>query len=162
MLKIRETFPMVTPYLPPLDRLEQVGYGLGAVEVFAFTTHRSVFDPNWALNPEAFVLAPGVPPDFFAVGARFTNYEYLVVLWARGGRRFYFEGLFSTNGLLEAGGRDLLRETREDLSRTLAAWDRGSDAVVSNRCVVPEDLAWLPPTSRYNSECSPDAAGMRA
>lgn len=146
MLRIRDTFPMLKPHVP--EPVEFVAYQRWVVNVHCFTTHRQVFDPDWALNATRFAKAPVMPDGFFACGIQWSNYERLFVMWARGGRLFHFVGLYFADGYLEAQGRDLYSEVREQLDAALARWETGSEAIVSNSGIVAADLAWLEPSAR--------------
>jgi len=146
MLRIRDTFPMLKPYLP--EGTEFVGYQRWVVQVHCFTTHRQIFDPQWALDAAGFLRAPCPPDGFFACGAHVSNYERLFVMWARGGRMFHFVGLYFAGGYLEAQGRDLYAEVRSELDAALARWEEGLERDVTNSGVVREDLAWLGPSPR--------------
>lgn len=147
---VGERFPILAAYLP--DQLALVGYGRWAVRLVCHTTHPALFEPRWALNPEAFALLPVLPRGFFAIGVHASNYERLFVMWARQGRRFHFTGLYFGGGMVEATGRDLYAEVGQDLSDTLARWERSSAPVVSNCVLIVEDLAWLEPVARQEPE----------
>jgi len=147
MLRIRDTFPMLRPYAP--EGCKHVGYRGRSLDVEGFTTHESVFDPRWVVDAESFCAAPFLPDGFFATGARFAGHEWLFVMWARGGRRLHFEGLYFGGGFVEATGRDLYADVRAGLTAILARWEATSDPIVTSTEVVLEDLAWRDPQPHF-------------
>lgn len=144
MLKISDAFPMVVPYLPPRALLAPIARRRGTLTIEMFTTHPDEFDGDWALAPESFTSASGVPDGFFAVGCRSTSHDYLVVMWSRDGRRFYFEGMYGSGGVLESLGRNLLAEVGQELTRALGRWESAPDPVVIQHGISADDLARVP------------------
>lgn len=153
MLKITDAFPMLVNYLPARELLAHIARMRGTVTIEVFTTHPDEFDGNWAVAPESFTSALSVPDGFFAVGCRITCHDYLVVMWSRDGRRFYFEGMYGSGGLLESLGRNLLAEVGQELARALSRWDLAPDQVVVARGISADDLARVP--GSVDSGCLP-------
>jgi hypothetical protein len=117
---VLQQWPFLRRLLP--ESLSAIAFRHWNTYVEVHTTHAALFRPEWQ-NPEEFSFARLQEP-FFAVGVVSTDYERLLLLWARGGRRFFFQDAYLTFAATH------YPTVSQRLQNALSAWEQSRELFV--------------------------------